>query len=102
MQAAGQLHAEHKFQMPDAAHHLYGAPVPGEAMSPGEQPRTYNCGKKRIECERGGCQKVPVFNDPGATRGKFCKAHKCVLCSLGQAQITTDPALAACEPPMQV
>lgn len=38
--------------------------------------RTYNCGKKRVECEGQGCTKVPVFNHHGVSRGRFCKAHK--------------------------
>ena len=75
MQAAEQLHTEQKYHVQEPQHQMYSQPVVGESGT-GEVPRTYNCGKKRIECERGGCQKVPVFNDPGATRGKFCKAHK--------------------------
>lgn len=44
-----------------------------------EAVRTYNCGKKRVECEAPTCTKVPVFNHYGVSRGRYCKAHKYAL-----------------------
>ena len=51
--------------------------VPQPVPQPQAGPRLYACGKRKLECEHPGCIKTPVFNDPGASRGRFCKAHKC-------------------------
>lgn len=35
-----------------------------------------NISRKRKKCETDGCEKQPIFNTRGKTKGRFCSKHK--------------------------
>ena len=62
---------------PSAAAHAQAELAPAEGHGPSctQAPRSRGGRKKKL-CEYADCQKVPCFNEPGQTQGRFCGAHR--------------------------